>query len=578
MSGEVAGSIRISTELDTTQLERSLSSLKKTALRGVTVAIAAVGAAVVKLGKDSVMAASDLSEVQNVVDTAFGDGADQINEFARNAKTAYGISELAAKKYTGTLGAMTKSMGLTGEESVELSTNLTGLAGDFASFYNLDHEDAFNKIRAGISGETEPLKQLGINMSVANLEAYALAQGIEKSYNSMTQAEQVLLRYNYLMTATADAQGDFAKTAETSLANSLRILSLEFEELSVQIGQDLLPIAMNAVQSLTELVHNIATVYSEEGFEGIAKGIGELISSLAKTASENLPLIVDIGANIIESLVVGLVENTPAILASLAELFVKLVAVSVENVAYWMASLVAMLLIGGQNMIEAIWEGIENAYDWLMNLIAGLIVNIAEAFGKCVELLIEAGEDFVSGLWEGIQIATSWIINKIVSWVSAIAKRFCEGIKETIEAGKNLVEGLWKGISGSVTWIKNKIRGWVGDVTSFIKRLFGIASPSKVMRDVVGVNLVKGIVAGFDKEMPSFKKDVDSQLAWLTDYTADVDVGLSAKGLNIRDKMNVSLDDSFFNSTQKIILEVDGMTLTEIVNTYNNKIKLAYGG
>lgn len=578
MSGEVAGSIRISTELDTTQLERSLSSLKKTALRGVTVAIAAVGAAVVKLGKDSVMAASDLSEVQNVVDTAFGDGADQINEFARNAKTAYGLSELAAKKYTGTLGAMTKSMGLTGAESVELSTNLTGLAGDFASFYNLDHEDAFNKIRAGISGETEPLKQLGINMSVANLEAFALAQGIDKSYNSMTQAEQVLLRYNYLMTATVDAQGDFAKTAETSLANSLRILSLEFETLSVQIGQDLLPIAMNAVQTLTELVQNIAEIYSEEGFEGIARGVGKLISSLAEAAADNLPAIVDLGVDIVEALILGIVENTPSILASIAVLFLKLIAVSVEHVTMWVAQLVQMLLEGGQNMIEAIGEGIGNAYDWLMNLIAGLIINIAEAFGKCVELLIEAGEDFVSGLWEGIQIATSWIINKITTWSSAIAKRFVEGVSETKEAGKNLVEGLWKGISGSVTWIKNKIRGWVGDVTSFIKRLFGIASPSKVMRDVVGVNLVKGIVAGFDKEMPSFRKDVDSQLAWLTDYAADVDVGLSAKGLNIRDKMNVSLDNSFFNSTQKIVLEVDGMTLTEIVNTYNNKIKLAYGG
>ena len=111
---------------------------------------------------------------------------------------------MQAKKYTSTLGAMMKSSGLTGKAVTSMSTDLAGLAADMASFYNLDFETAFEKIRSGISGETEPLKQLGINMSVANLEAYALSQGITKSYESMTQAEQVTLRYNYLMQATRD--------------------------------------------------------------------------------------------------------------------------------------------------------------------------------------------------------------------------------------------------------------------------------------------------------------------------------------------------------------------------------------
>ena len=88
-----------------------------------------------------------------------------------------------------------------------MSTSMAGLAGDMASFYNLDYDTAFEKLRSGISGETEPLKQLGINMSVANLEAYALARGITTSYNKMTQAQQATLRYNYLMSVTADAGG-----------------------------------------------------------------------------------------------------------------------------------------------------------------------------------------------------------------------------------------------------------------------------------------------------------------------------------------------------------------------------------
>ena len=131
-----------------------------------------------------------------MVDVTYGAMSGSVSQWSQNAMTQYGLSETAAKRYTGTMGAMLKSMGLGVGTAADMSQNIAGLAGDFASFYNLDSEEAFSKIRAGISGETEPLKQLGINMSVANLEAYALSQGISKSYQAMGQAEQALLRYN----------------------------------------------------------------------------------------------------------------------------------------------------------------------------------------------------------------------------------------------------------------------------------------------------------------------------------------------------------------------------------------------
>ncbi|MBP1560709.1 MAG: hypothetical protein J6C96_05620 [Oscillospiraceae bacterium] len=184
--------------------------------------------------------ASDLTEVQNVVDTTFGDGAAQIYTWADAAEESFGISSLAAQQYTGTMGAMLKSMGLTQNEVANMSTAMVGLAGDMASFHNLDVKQAFEKIRSGISGETEPLKQLGINMSVANLEAYALSEGIEKAYKNMTEAEKATLRYNYLMSVTADAQGDFVRTAD-SFANQQRIAQLNMENMAAALGEKLLP-------------------------------------------------------------------------------------------------------------------------------------------------------------------------------------------------------------------------------------------------------------------------------------------------------------------------------------------------
>ena len=227
---------------------------------------------VVEFGKAAIGVASDLNEVQNVVDTTFGtEGAIKVNEWAKNAAEAFGESELQAKQFTSTLGAMFKSMGVGQADMEEMSMSLAGLAGDMASFYNLDPAEAFEKLRSGISGETEPLKQLGINMSVVNLEAFAMAEGITTAYDSMTQAEQATLRYQYIMSATADAQGDFANTSD-SLANQQRILQLEIQTLAAEIGQDLMPIAQEILTIARDGIQWISE--NKDALEGLAAAAG----------------------------------------------------------------------------------------------------------------------------------------------------------------------------------------------------------------------------------------------------------------------------------------------------------------
>lgn len=193
--------------------------------------------------------ASDLTEVQNVVDVSFGNSAKIVDEWAKTTLTAYGINELSAKQYAGTMGAMLKSSGVAGEAVTDMSMRIAELSGDMASFYNLRAEEAFYKIRAGISGETEPLKELGINMSVANLEAYALTQGITKTYDKMSQAEQTLLRYNYLMKAAADAQGDFTRTSD-SYANQQRILTENWTQFTASLVTRVLPVLAQVYKTM----------------------------------------------------------------------------------------------------------------------------------------------------------------------------------------------------------------------------------------------------------------------------------------------------------------------------------------
>ena len=263
-------------EFDKT-VKDTMGGAESTVSTAVTKIAKAIGSAfvtkqIIEFGKAAIGVASDLNEVQNVVDTTFGtDGAIKINEWARNAAESFGESELQAKQFTSTLGAMFKSMGVGQADMEEMSMSLAGLAGDMASFYNLDPTEAFEKLRSGISGETEPLKQLGINMSVANLEAFALSEGITKAYTSMTQAEQATLRYQYIMSATADAQGDFANTSD-SLANQQRILQLEVQTLAAEIGQDLMPIAQEILTIARDGIQWISE--NKDALEGLAAAAG----------------------------------------------------------------------------------------------------------------------------------------------------------------------------------------------------------------------------------------------------------------------------------------------------------------
>ena len=295
------GTIDLGLDIDSRSFNRQLRNIGSSAESSVLSAFKGLGGFIgkalgvttlVAFGKQCIDLGSDLSEVQNVVDVTFGSMAEDINKFASEAITNFGISETSAKRYTSTMGAMLKSMGLGTQQAVKMSQVMAGLSADMASFYNLDADEAFEKIRSGISGETEPLKQLGINMSVANMEAYAMSQGIEKSYQKMTQQEQALLRYNYLLKVTADAQGDFSRTSN-SWANQTRILAEQFNALKAEIGQGLIAAFTPVIQGLNFIISKlrVAAGYFKAFMELIfgkqsdsGGGISDTVQSLYDTA------------------------------------------------------------------------------------------------------------------------------------------------------------------------------------------------------------------------------------------------------------------------------------------------------
>lgn len=283
------GCLNFDTNINSEGFEKGLKSLSdmvgdiKPKLKSLAMAVTAAFSVkkLVDFGRQSIETASDLAEVQNVVDTAFGESKQKMEDFADTAVKTYGISKLTAKQTGSNFMAMAAGMGLANDSASDMAMALTGLSADMASFYNVGQDVASTALKSIFTGETETLKQFGIVMTDANLQAYALSKGITKSTADMSQAEKVQLRYNYVMSQTALAQGDFAKTSD-SWANQTRILSEQWKEFGATIGTVLMNVLLPAVKAINSVLSQLISLA-----QGAARALSEAFGlELSNSADE----------------------------------------------------------------------------------------------------------------------------------------------------------------------------------------------------------------------------------------------------------------------------------------------------
>lgn len=261
------GSVIIDTRMDTSGVQNGVSAIKQS-FNGLGSAVKKIGLliggafAVGKLaqfGKECVELGSNLAEVQNVVDVTFTTMSDKVNEFAKNAMTSAGLSETMAKQYVGTFGAMSKSFGFSEQQAYDMSTALTQLTGDVASFYNISQDLAYIKLKSVFTGETETLKDLGVVMTQSALDQYALANGYGKTTSEMTEQEKVALRLAFVQKQLSAASGDFIRTSD-SWANQVRVMQLQLQSLKATVGQGLINLFTPVLKVINILLGKLATL------------------------------------------------------------------------------------------------------------------------------------------------------------------------------------------------------------------------------------------------------------------------------------------------------------------------------
>lgn len=411
-------------------------------------------------GKSMIEAASDFDENLNKVNVAFGNSSEAVTAWAENATEQFGLSKNQALEATSLFGDMGTAMGLTQSDAADMSTSLAGLAGDLASFKNIDIEQAMTALSGVFTGETESLKQLGIVMTETNLEEFAARTG--KVYSEMGQAEKVQLRYNYVMEMTKNAQGDYARTSDGT-ANSLRTFQGSVDNLSIALGQNLLPIITPIINKMTEMVNKFSEMSPNTQkfiliMASVAAAIGPVllvVGQLVSTVGKISPLFSKAGGIVsgfskILGVLTGPVGLVAAAIAALAAVFVYLFT---TNESFRESIMNTVLMLG---------ESFKPVLDALLPVLANLAVTIGETLGKVLQALapvlaqiIELAGALLAKLGEFI----AWALANILPVLQPIIDFLANAVTSFFDTVSEVASGILEALSGVIDFVVGVFSG-----------------------------------------------------------------------------------------------------------------------
>ncbi|WP_405061899.1 hypothetical protein OG474_09660 [Kribbella sp. NBC_01505] len=498
-------------------------------LKGIAGPIAALvaGTAVIDFFKDAVNGASDLSESTSKVGVVFKSSAAQILQASQTSAKGMGLSKEAYLAATGTLGNLLVSLDLAPQKAADMSQQMVKLAGDLASFNNVSPEEALDALKAGLTGEAEPLKKFGVNMNDATLKAQALKMGLIKSTkDALNPQTKALAAQALIMAQTKTAQGDFARTSG-GLANQQRILAAQFLDVKAKVGGALLPIITTLVTFLntkalpifSEIsggVTAFASAFSNAG-DGVTSsgfaGAMERVAIVARTAIDTirakvLPVLQEIGRKIISNVVpgvVGLVKAIAPLVVSAAKLALS-IGSKVLPVVIKLATLIGGSILTGfkelgtfvgnnattfQSLAVAIGAGLVVWKAFQLALATGAVIMkgiaiVTRAFAVAqgilnavmalnpVLLVVIAIAALAAGLIYAYKHSETF--RKIVNAVFSAVKDFVVGavtaVKDAVvtawNAIKSATSATWNAIKAAVNFVVNAVVAYVNGLRASV--------------------------------------------------------------------------------------------------------------
>ena len=544
-------------------------------------AVASVGKSFLDIGKQAIESYADFEQLEGGVKKLFGD--EMASTVISNANNAFKTAGMTANEYMETVTGFSASLISSLDGDTKKATELSDMAirdmSDNANTFGTDIQSIQNAYGGFAKGQFNMLDNLKLGYGGTQEEMKRLLKdaqkisGIKYDINSFADVTQAI----HVMQEEMKIAGTTSKEASGTISGSLATMKGAWSNLLTGIADDnadfsglvnsfvesigsvaenILPRVGIVIDGILELISQLTMRILEKtpeimatGMDIIYKiidGISTLVPEISHTAFyiiqefltgiiNQLPTILGIGIELLMELINGISQTLPELIPTIVDAVVLMVETLIDNID--------MIIDGGIQLILALADGLIEALPRLLDKAPVIIEKLVTAVINNFPKIVKAGGELIGKLIVGIVGSLGTLLSNAPRIITTLVTGIMNGFSELNKTGEYLVEGIWNGISGSIDWLKSKIKGWVGNVTSFLKSMFGIHSPSTLFRDEIGTNLALGLGEGFTDTMSDINKDMAKSIQ--TDY--DLNANLNSKGsssLNSYDNMVNAFKDA----------------------------------
>lgn len=535
--------------LDSSQLDSGLSGSKgtlaswgdsltgagKKLTAGVTLPIVAGGLAAIKWG-------SDLNEATSAVNTVFGDSADQVAASQGSVAKSLGLSREQALSGAASLGALYKGAGLGTDQMAQFSDQTLQAAADLGSFYNVPVDQALADIRSGLVGEAEPLRKYGILLSDSAVQQEAVRLGLVNSGDALTEQQKLLARQSLIMDGMGAAQGDFARTSD-GLANKTRIVTAEFKDSAAQLGQKLLPFALQAVEGFGKLI---------DKFNGLSPTTQKWIMIIAGAAAVIGPILLVLGS--LATALSAVIAIAPLVGAAFTIMTgpVGIIIIAVAALAYAFSTNMFGIRDIAMNVVNAVIGFFGQLVGWFTGGgLSGIITAISGFVGDLIgwgetalkyyvlwpyylgKALLDVLPAIIDFAAQGLDIITGWagdvwdaltgFVADVIDTISGLGTAFGNIYNVFLQVGKDIMNGLINGIKG----LFDTLAGWVDDIIGQFKRIPGLGNSPWPMMIGAGQDAMNGLIIGIEQRQRALASTVGATIGSITPMADPLSIRLA---------------------------------------------------
>lgn len=484
----------------------------------------------------------------------YGDNVDKMSQKIGISAEAYQKWDYVMQRAGGSVDSLKMGMKTLSQQAEQNSEDFQRLGISQEEVANLSQEDLFERTIKGLSEMEAGTERAALASKLLGRAGVDLGPLLNGGSEAIEEQMELAEKYGMIMP-------DSAVKASAAFEDSMTTMNMTMQGLKNRLMGDFLP-------AMTQITDGLALIFTGdmsgadsiiEGVESIIQGINEklpsimelggkivsglatailnsaplifeqgtkLITNLVTELVNGLPTIVSVGADIIVSIIDGIAESLPDLIESIPDIIVSLVLAIAENLP--------KVLESGAKILIAIVEGLIKAVPNLIKQAPLIISTFAKTIISSLGVILSSGREIVSHLLSGISNMWGTLKSKLATFVKDIPQKIKDGIRGIASIGGDIVRGLWNGIADKARWLKDMISGWIGNIKSFLKSLFGISSPSKWARDIIGGNIVKGLALGLENGEDLIQSSFDSLLPdYNGDYAVNVDKELGGVGNNV---------------------------------------------